>query len=388
VKHLNTENLSCRSTWSASGGKPVPPTPVTPYYQPDIGPATRPATIDVEVVDWCGGMLIRSTNWLGDAVMTLPAVYKLRQLMPADLPLIIACPKKLAGLWEAVPWVDRIISFTGKRMPPECRRELRALRPGLTIVLPNSFGAVWDLWRAGIPNLLGRDGRGRGAFLKHRLPAWQRVAGHDLHHQAREYLAMAAACGAHAWDYECPPLKPQPQTSEQAEVDRMLAIGTRMLAIAPGAAYGLAKQWPAAHFNTVARWWSNTVGIVAACGAPGEESVAESAIDGCKQAQNLAGKTTLTQLMYLLSRADFVVTNDSGAMHLAAALKKPGIAVFGSTDPVATGPIGGHWIVFRKPLPCSPCLARTCHRSDFPYQCLHAISSQTVIDTLTEMIAD
>jgi len=136
----------------------------------------------------------------------------------------------------------------------------------------------------------------------------------------------------------------------------------------------------------VAAQWAESRGPVIVVGAPGEEDVAAEVAAGLPRCFDRTGKTSLAQLIYLLSTASRVVVNDSGAMHLAAAVGASGAAIFGSTDPIATGPIGGQITILRRPPSCSPCLLRTCPRHDSPYECLTAIPPADVtaaIDTLT-----
>jgi heptosyltransferase-2 len=352
-------------------------------YQPNPGTYSCPSPIDLSPIDWRSGMLIRSTNWLGDALMSLPGVYRLRRLVPAGWTTTVLAPAKLAALWSSVPWIDRVITFADKRLSSTERQAVRQADPGVTVVLPNSFGAAWDVWRSGAGMIVGRSGRGRGVLLDAPLPAWSRVAGQDEFHEVRKYLEIAIACGSCDWNTDFPSLEPNLTDQERAAVDAMLPTDQPLLVLAPGAAYGPAKQWPVAYFNAVARWWTESRGgRVIACGAPGEEDVAAAATEGCSGAVSIAGKTSLAQLMYVMSRSDCVVANDSGAMHLAAALGCSGVALFGSTDPIATGPIGGRWVARHQRLPCAPCLQRSCPRSDVPYECLKTISPQDVIECI------
>lgn len=355
---------------------------VPPLYTPQLRPPALSPVIDAESLDWRQGLLVRSTNWLGDAMMTLPAVYRLRQLLPEGGELMVSCPAKLASLWESVPWVDRVLPFAAKRLTSSERQALCEADPGLSVVLPNSFGSAWDLWRAGLPNLVGRRGRGRTAFLTHRLPGWTRVPGEDHCHQVSEYLEVATACGATSDSIAYPPLT---VTLSEEERQPLCAVldGQPLLVLAPGAAFGPAKQWPITSYRELARWWgSHDDRLVVAVGAPGEEAQAAEAIEYCPNAINLAGQTSLRQLMLLLQESSCIIANDSGTMHLGAALGKQGVAIFGSTDPVATGPLGGRWLVLREPLPCSPCLERVCPRTDAPYECLRRIQPSDVKDAV------
>ena len=343
--------------------------------------------IDLTGIDWKGGLLIRSTNWLGDTLMSLPASYKISTLVPKDLPLGIVCQNKLKRLWEQVPWVQKIFIFQGKRFDESCQGLLRQFNPGATIIFPNSLGSVLDLYLLGFPNLIGRTGQGRKFYVHHRLPRWKRRPGKDKYHEARKYLEIATSCGFSHWNCQYPALELKLTDSELNGIKSRIDFNEALLIMASGAAYGPSKRWSSENFNRVAQWWSESIGQVVTVGAPGEEAMADLSIANCHRSINLAGKTTLSQLMYVFKKATCVLTNDSGAMHLAAALNTKGVAIFGSTDPIATGPIGGQWIVLRKELFCSPCLKRFCYRKDCPYECLKTISPSMVIEKI-KLITD
>jgi len=355
-------------------------------YEPRLerqvtGPTLR---LDPTAVEWANGLLIRGTNWLGDALMTLPAAYQLSRFVPEPCGVFVLCPAGLAPLWEAADWVSCVIPMAGKRADRAVSNRLWQLRPGVAAVFPNSFGAAADVWRKGIPVRLGRRGRFRGPLLTHRLPPWPRGHGVGQWHQLSYYLDFPAAFGSTTWDATCPPLRVPDAAARAAELG--LEPGTDWLVLAPGAAYGPAKQWPTERFAEVAAWWTAERGRVAIVGTPKERAAGDVVTEKVPGSLNLAGSTDLTGLMALLTAATAVVANDSGAMHLAAGLGRPGVAIFGSTDPVATGPIGGRWIILRDPPTCAPCFQRTCPRTDFPYECLHRISADTAIRALQELL--
>lgn len=358
------------------------------YYQPDIGERPLVKKLNLDAVSWDAGILVRATNWLGDVMMTLPAIYRLRQRLPAGAPLIVVTPKKLASLWDSIPWVDQVITFPHRRFDAACITTLKRQKPGVSVILPNSFGSAWDAWRAHLPHRIGRSGRGRHLLLHHHLPAWRRVAGRDQYHQAREYLQIPLAMGGDSWGCDYPPLCPLPlEKLDSALAEDLSKLPGKRLVIAPGAAYGPAKQWPPDSFNQVARWWTAQQGHVLAIGAPGEETAAQQTITDCTAARNLAGKTSLAGLLSVLSSATCVLANDSGTMHLAAALNRDGVALFGSTDPLATGPLGGRWIIHRQKIPCSPCLRRRCPNTENGTgRCLTDIEPTAVIDSLSHLL--
>ncbi len=351
-------------------------------YRPILVPPSPAIHLDPASLAWRNGLLVRATNWLGDALMTLPAVYRLSQRVPAPCGVFVMCPAGLAPLWAAVPWVSQVIPMAGSRCGAAERRVLHRLRPGVAVVLPNSFGSAWDVWRSGAPTRLGRAGRGRGWLLTHRLPEWPRRREAAGCHQLSHYLDLAAVLGPVEASAAAPPLR----VADAAAVARSQGVDEAAgpwLAVAPGAAYGPAKQWPFERFTAVARWWQSRGGRVVVVGAAKERAAGAAIVAALPEVLDLTGRTDLRQLMAVLAVSGLVVANDSGAMHLGAALGRRGVAIFGSTDPVATGPIGGQWVVLADhPADCAPCLQRTCPRVDAPYACLRRIQPEEVCQAL------
>ncbi len=356
------------------------------FYQPNLGKPPSIKAIDLNKIDLRNGILIRSTNWLGDAIMTLPALFKIKNFIKDRGKIFVITTEKLTSFWESVSWIDAVVSFYGKRIDKDCLPSISQLDPGMCIVLPNSFGSAFDLHRAGIPNIVGRAGRARSLFLDYSLPAWKRKPGKDIHHETRKYLEFSCLIGNKDWDCHYQPISPNLSTSEFRNAKVKILANKPLLVIAPGAAYGPAKQWPEQYFKEIAKWWANTHGNIIAIGSKTEFQLAQYIVKDIPLATNLAGGTTLAQLMYILSLASCIVANDSGPMHLGAALGKKGVGLFGSTDPVATGPIGGKWIVFYKEVNCSPCLNRTCKLDKDKYKCLRTITPDEVISAIEELI--
>lgn len=355
-------------------------------YTPILRPRDPGLRLDPEGLPWRNGLLIRATNWLGDALMTLPAAYRLSRFVPEPCGVFVLCPASLQPLWEAAPWVSLVIPMVSKRCSAAERWGVRGLRPGVAAVLPNSFGSAWDIFLQGIPVRLGRRGRGRGWLLTHRLPEWPRHRGRGDCHQLSHYLELASVFGVVEGSTECPPLRVAEAGALAAKAGVEPGAGP-WLAVAPGAAYGPAKQWPVERFVTVARWWQGRGGRVAVVGTGKEREAGEAIRKALPEALNLAGQTNLRELMAVLTVCGLAVTNDSGAMHLGAALGCRGVAIFGSTDAVATGPIGGRWVLLADPPDCAPCLRRTCPRTDRPYDCLRRIEPAAVIGALEGLLA-
>jgi heptosyltransferase-2 len=323
-------------------------------------PVARPP-LDRAALDWRGGVLVRSSNWLGDALMSLPALYQVSRLLPPGARLGVISPQGLAPLWQAVPWVEHAIPFAGRRLGGAALAAARSAGAGIGLVLPNSFGSALDLWRVGPPVRVGRRDRWRGALLTHTLPALRHTMHVGQYHQLTEALELASLLGEVAWTTACPPLAAASAETCRARFGLPRDDGCGWLALGPGAAFGPAKQWPATAFRAVAARWCAGGGLVLALGTAAERSVAESVTAGLTGAWNLAGRTTLSELMSLLRGCRAVVANDSGLMHLAAALGVPGVALYGCTDPAGTGPVGpGAWVVLANHRPCAPCFRQRC----------------------------
>lgn len=314
--------------------------------------------------------------------MTLPAAYQASLCQPEACGFFVLCPRFLAPLWEACPWVDMVLEMKGKHLAGPEVNSVRGLFAGVALVFPNSFGSAMDAYRSRIPNRVGRSGRFRSFLLTHRLPEWPRSKGEASFHQLSYYLDLAASLGKIEYSAEYPRLN----------VDLGLAAkhgisGQGWLALAPGAAFGPAKQWPPEHFLKIAQWQISRGGRVVFVGTGKEAPVTSELCKSIPHSIDLAGKTNLAELMAVLAASESVVANDSGAMHLAAAVGTSGVAVFGSTDPIATGPIGAPWRYIASPAPCRPCFQRECPRQDTPYTCLRGIMPEEVIAELKELTA-
>jgi len=358
---------------------------------PDIGAIPQFEAAPPAVSDWHDGLLIRSPNWLGDAVMSLPTLMVLRKILPEPCGLFVACPKGIAPLFRLLPnLVDSVAEISDPHAFPSKpeRVRVRWLNAGIALLLNNSFrDALWMKF-CKIPKLYGTDARFR-SFLLERAFRFPPRLDHELNkpHQAAKYLAMAKALGAPDWDGTMPQFNIPYEPETYSDVLLQVLREDNLLALAPGAAYGAAKRWDPLRFRDVAAWWiRERHGKVVLLCAGKEAAEARQALTDLPKGSyyDLGGKTTLETLMMVLRQARFCIANDSGAMHLAAVLGTPGVAPFGSTDPAATSPISSKWRILFDKQPCAPCFKRTCPKAD-PV-CMKAISAQNVIDTIREMI--
>ena len=315
---------------------------------------------------------MRSPNWLGDAVMALPAVRNLKTLL-GDEPLAVAAPEKLAALWLRCPFVDQVIALDKPRNLPITVGQLRDGKFGSAVLLPNSLRVAAEAWRAGIPQRIGYARGGRGMLLTHPIPAPARNPARL--HQRFYYLDLVTAMGGPG-DASLPRLRKEPT----------IVTGWRglVLAICPGAEYGPAKRWPVENFVAVARHFVTTrKAKIVLLGAPVDAPVAEEFVRLLPGADNRVGKTSLAQFMAALVSARLVLCNDSGAMHAASALGVPTLAVFGSTEPQLTGPMGARSRALRHHVPCSPCFLREC---PIDFACMKSITPEMAIAAAEELL--
>ena len=360
-----------------------------PTYQADFRSWSADAEFPVRPIpvrDWRNGMLIRMPNHLGDAVMALPALQALRGVLPPACGLFVITPDPLRQLYAALKCVDGTVGFPDPHAwwDREVREDIRRLRMGGAVLFNNSLRDAIMLRRSGVPQLYGAAKRGRSILLTRsfRFPA-RRSRELAAAHQAKRALAIAAALGA---DVSSPSM-PEFDLSQLMPPlsGTICALGRHPLhlVLAAGAAYGAAKRWPEQNFRTVADFWVRHGGVVSVVGANSEREIGDLVLEGLppEKCFNLCGGTSLNALMGLLQSAALCVANDSGVMHLAAALGTPGVAVFGPTDPAATAPISDKWILLYDKLPCAPCFKRTCPDN----RCIKRITPAMVLRAMTAL---
>ena len=367
-----------------------------------------------------GNLLVRGVNWLGDAVMTTPAMLRLRQRFPQSR-ITLLTSEKLADLWRQHSAIDRVITFGKSDNPWSIARRLRSDAFDATLVLPNSPRSALETWLARIPQRIGYAGKWRNWLLTRplkypsdRLRLHRRKvrevkrlirAGNQpvssavpRLHQMHDYLDLAAALGA-----DPTPVPPNLELSA-AEIETGVAFlsqvvrgqsletggqGVAWLGVNPSTAYGAAKRWPIERFSQVACEISRRVpnSLWLAFGTDADWELCEQLVSqGPGRILNLAGKTSLRQLMGLLKACRLLLTNDSGPMHVAAALGTPVIVPFGSTSPELTAPgqpgDPRHHLL-RSHVPCSPCFRRTC---PIDFRCMTGISVDQVLAAILETI--
>lgn len=331
-------------------------------------------------------LVVRAPNWLGDAVLALPAMAALRRHF-AGAHLTLAAPAGFADLFRETSDVKPDAVLALPKAPKAIRAALEAGQFELGVLLPNSFRSAWLLRQAQVPQRWGIAGKWRGPLLTRRS-VMAKV--HGVRHQADFYRDVVRGLGIPVFD-DAPAIRVREATAARATalLSRHRVDSTkRVVVLAPGAAYGQAKQWPPARVADVARRLIHERDAVCVMVGAGHDRDAARAVesslpDAVGRLVNLTGETSLVELMGVLARADAVLANDSGAMHLAAALGRPVVAVFGPTDERATRPLGANDVLTADVF-CRPCHLRDC---PIDHRCMRRVSADAVFAALSRQLA-
>jgi lipopolysaccharide heptosyltransferase II len=329
-------------------------------------------------------ILIRSSNWLGDAVMSVPAVRAIKLGHPGAHVAVLT-PEKLADVWKLVAEVDEVIAFpppAGTGLKRKCSgvfhvfkvaRLVRGRGFGLAVVFPNSLRTSLEAWLARIPQRAGYPGHAPRSQLLNHVLSTTKEAGPPVH-QVHHYLALAEFVGGRVvtdptFGFPVPGRRDAGSPENPARI-----------AVCAGAEYGPAKQWLPERYAEVVR----QAGESMTCrwrlvGTAKDRTVAEqiaSLAGNPANLENHCGQTTLAELIGILRESDLLVTNDTGTMHLASLLGLRTVAIFGSTEPALTGPLGTGHTILRKQVECSPCFLREC---PIDFRCMKAIETHHVV---------
>jgi heptosyltransferase-2 len=326
-------------------------------------------------------ILVRSSNWLGDAVMSVPTLRAIKNGRP-DAQVTIATPSNMAPMWKLVPGVDAIISLPNGSLLSAVGLLRQQAHFDAAILFPNSLRVALESWLSGIPRRVGYQGHWREWLLNQTVPE-PRKSGPPEHHSLR-FVRIARDCGAET----CTIQHPTPINREQASnIQITVADQTLKIGLCPGAEYGPAKRWLPERFaevaakisgQTSAQWILFGTKNDATIG----DQIAAAIGDHCV---NRIGRTTLDELINELRECRLLLTNDTGTMHLAALLGVPVVAIFGSTEPRLTGPLGNGHVVLRHHVECSPCFLRIC---PIDFRCMKAVSTQEVVDAVLSILAN
>ena len=330
-------------------------------------------------------ILVRATNWVGDAILALPALRALRAKWPEAELTVLARPY-VADLYRGQQVADRLLPYDvrgehrGWRGRERLAHELRGYRFDLAILFQNAFDAAWLAWRAGIPERVGYARDVRSLLLTRAIPVPRpgEISAHEQFYYL-ELLRRAGWLDALRGEEHIPLLVSEAQRRHAAEA--LLEAGARpqalRVAIGAGASYGSAKCWPPARFAALAASLQAQFDCdVILFGTASEACVSQAIIAEMDRPPiNLTGRTAIADLPALLSQCHLFIGNDSGAMHVAAAVGLPVVAVFGPTEPHGTAPVTPRCTVIQEKPHCSPCFLRRC---PIDHRCMTRIAPEAV----------
>ncbi len=335
-------------------------------------------------------ILIIGPSWVGDMVMAQSLFISLKQNNP-EAEIDVLAPGWCKALVDHMPQINRAIEMTighgelaiGKRRA--LASSLKQENYDQAIVLPNSFKSALIPWFAGIPVRTGWRGEARGWLLND-----CRV----LNKQSYPLMVERFIALAYPDQAILPAELPRPALDVNADsfvlvLEKLsLAIEKPVLILCPGAEFGEAKKWPASGYAAVASHWLSENGQVWILGSPNDSKDAEKIINSLAQESvrdciDLTGKTSLGDAIDLMSCATRVISNDSGLMHIAAALERPQVVIYGSTSPAFTPPLADKVEIVSLDLECSPCFKRNCPLGHT--NCLKLLEPEQVIRSLDEL---
>ena len=308
-------------------------------------------------------IFIRAANWLGDSVISVPAVRAIKAARP-DAHVTVAAPEKIASVWKLVPDIDEVLPLKPGSFFSVVQTIRRQKPFEVAILFPNSLRTALEVWFASIPRRVGFRGHHRQWLLNQ--IATEQPPG-PIQHQVYRYLHMARELGG-----------PDAAPEIRKFLPRIKTNGApAKLGLCPGAEYGPAKRWLPERFAQVALTIAEQRPVQWVLFGTAADSERGAAIESTLGAHcvNRIGQTTLDQLVAELSECALLLTNDTGTMHLATLVGVPVVAVFGSTEPRLTGPLGTGHDVIRHQVECSPCFLREC---PIDFRCMNAVSVEEV----------
>jgi heptosyltransferase-2 len=331
-------------------------------------------------------VVVRGTNWVGDSVMTVPALRALRRLLP-DAQITLAIRPSAKGVFSEVDFVDEVLVYDRRNAFSIVSqiREWRRRQFDLAVLFQNAFEAALIPFLAGVPVRLGYATESRQPLLTHPipLPDW-RSSKHEVFYYLYLITALEQLLSGTSTVCEADPDISLPiSESRQAEATELLrSFGVdaeqSVVAICPGSINSRAKRWPAESYAALADRLLEEQRQVLLIGSRDEIDVTNEVTSRMRnQPIVLTGKTTLDQITAVLSKVDLVVTNDTGPAHIAAALGCPTIVIFGPTNPLTTRPFSFKAEILRHPPDCAPCMLRDC---PIDHRCMTAITVDEVFE--------
>lgn len=334
-------------------------------------------------------IIVRAPNWIGDAVMSLPAVAGLKALYPGSS-LTVLTKTRAVPVFLNNPDIDSVLEYDDKGRHKGVKgrftlaRELRAASFDLAVLMQNAFDAAFIAYLAGIPERVGYARDLRSALLTKAVAVTPEI---KKRHQVFYYYNIVKELGGKVPDRPRPRIYIGKEDADWAEffIKKNSLASSVLVGAAPGASYGPAKRWPVDSYAEVLSRFSGKGCIPIIFGGPEDAETCKAVSEKVRGKHlNLAGGVTLRQFMAILARLGVFITNDSGPMHIASALGVATVAIFGSTDPTLTGPLSANSTVLIKKADCSPCFDRVCSKGH--YRCLTSITADEVFEAADSLI--
>lgn len=324
-------------------------------------------------------IVVRTPNWIGDTVLALPAIESLKRNFP-QAQIWMATTERIQDLFASYDLVEGVMTLPALndlRSLKDSAQKLKEMDFEIGLLLPNSFSSAILFYLAKIPERWGYQSDGRGLLLTKGVP----IKEEETCHQVYYYLNLISALGLKTSQSEIhlPLSLPEKESARKKLLSLSLDLSKPLIILNPGAFYGPSKRWPAAKFAELATLFQNRKAAeIIIVGSSDEFDLGEQVASFMqKKPVNLMGKTTLRELLSLISQSALFITNDSGPMHMANALKVPVVAIFGPTDPKTTGPFQQPSIIIRKDVACWPCSYRKC---PYDHRCMMRVSPEEVFE--------
>jgi len=334
-------------------------------------------------------ILIKGVNWVGDTILTLPALKKIKKIYP-DSRLTVLVKKPLSSLFAGVPYVDEVIPYVLRKNlflkiidHLSLIKKIKKQKFNTAIVLPNSFAAALLVSFSSISEKIGYKGNFRNILLTKKIKKTTKIL---ERHQVEYYLNIINQLTSEtSLNYEVPELI-IPETIEQQTNRLIKNNSTPLIGINPGAIYGSAKRWPEKKYITLSnQLLEKNYHLIFFGSSAEEELIANIQKQLSSPIINMAGKTSLIEAACLIKKCKAFISNDSGLMHIASAVKTPIIAIFGPTKEHHTAPLGEHTIIrSNKKLPCVPCMKRECPLKH--HDCMESIEVDMVLKELEKTL--
>ena len=316
-------------------------------------------------------ILIRASNWLGDSVISAPAVRAIKAGR-SDAHITVAAPEKIASVWKLMPDIDEVLSLKQRSLSSVVKMFRQQSRFDVAILFPNSLRTALEVWLAGVPRRVAFAGHRRRWLLNQVVPE-ERPG--PVRHQANRYLQIVRELGG--------PDVPHEVTTFLSGIQ---ANGAPVkVGLCPGAEYGPAKRWLPERFAEAALAIAAQRPVQWVLFGTAADSEPGAAIEKAlgTQCVNRIGQTTLDELIAELGECVLLLTNDTGTMHLASLIGVPVVAIFGSTEPRLTGPLGKGHHVIRHQVECSPCFLREC---PIDFRCMKAVCVGEVVAAVSAQL--